>query len=705
MATGERAVRESVHESGAGQIRVLHLDDDEMFLELTATSLEREEFDVVSLSDPQEALDRLCGDVDCIVSDYQMPEMDGIEFLESVREDCPNVPFLLFTGKGSEDIAGRAISAGVTDYLQKSPGQDQFALLANRIENAVSQHRAQERVREVHDRIDDAVVALDSDWRYTYVNRRAEELLGVDAADLEGNPIWETYPGLVGSEFEEAFREAVRTQEPTTVEAYHDLTESWYETRAYPDENGLSVYFRDVTERRERELQYEAVFNQTYQFTGLLEPDGTVLEANETALSFGGLDREDVVGEKVWDTEWFQHGDAATVARAFVDRAADGEFARTDLEVQGAEGVATIDFSVRPVTDDDGEVVLLIPEGRDITELKQQEEQLREERAFVDGILEALPDPLYAFDAEGNFLRWNDEFEAVTGYGADEISEMTPLDFIPADEQSKIADSISAVFDSERTVTVESHFERTDGTRVPYEFTGARLDDESGDPIGLVGIGRDITDRKRRERELRRQNQRLEEFANVVSHGLQNRLSVATGSLELAETDDEHLRRAQQALDRMRQLTEDVLRLAEQGEVVDDPQAVTARDAIDEAVTAVALDDATVTVDCPPDRRIRADATRLPELIENLLVNAAEHGGSEVTVGLDGDTLYVADDGPGIPPEKRERVLEAGYSSDGGTGFGLAIVISIAEAHGWEVDIRESERGGARIEVSGIESA
>ena len=113
--------------------------------------------------------------------------------------------------------------------------------------------------------------------------------------------------------------------------------------------------------------------------------------------------------------------------------------------------------------------------------------------------------------------------------------------------------------------------------------------------------------------------------------------------------------------------------------------------------------DVTVTVDCPPDRQVLADSRRFPELVENLVVNAVEHG-EHVTVGLEGETLYVADDGPGIRPGDREAVVDAGYSTTGGTGFGLAIVATIAEAHGWSVSITESDAGGARIEISGVES-
>jgi len=131
-------------------IQVLHVDDEPEFAELTATFLEREhsQFTVETAQSASAGLDRLDEDVDCIVSDYDMPGTDGIDFLETVREEYPDLPFVLFTGKGSEEVASEAIAAGVTDYLQKEGGSSQYAVLANRIENAVTQYDAERRASE-----------------------------------------------------------------------------------------------------------------------------------------------------------------------------------------------------------------------------------------------------------------------------------------------------------------------------------------------------------------------------------------------------------------------------------------------------------------------------------------------------------------------------------------------------------------------------
>ncbi len=134
------------------QILVLHVDDDPSVTDLTGRFLEREDnrFSVETAISATEGLERIIESSqppDCVVSDYDMPEMDGIDFLQTVREEYPNLPFILFTGKGSEEIASDAISAGVTDYLQKQPGTEQYELLTNRIQNAVQtqhqRHRAE----------------------------------------------------------------------------------------------------------------------------------------------------------------------------------------------------------------------------------------------------------------------------------------------------------------------------------------------------------------------------------------------------------------------------------------------------------------------------------------------------------------------------------------------------------------------------------
>ena len=234
---------------------------------------------------------------------------------------------------------------------------------------------------------------------------------------------------------------------------------------------------------------------------------------------------------------------------------------------------------------------------------------------------------------------------------------------------------------------------------------------ELGETIGHAIASIEARERlAERERELAEQNERLDAFAGVVSHDLRNPLNVATGRLEIArercDEADEDLAEAVEALSHMEALIRDLLTLARQGETVDEVQRVALAPVVDRAWSTIRSDEATLRVDDDLGA-VACDRGRLRQLLENLFRNCVEHGGSDVTVTVarTNEGFVVEDDGPGIPPDRREQVFEMGYTTnDDGTGFGLNIVRSIADAHGWDVSIGESADGGARFEFSGIET-
>lgn len=224
----------------------------------------------------------------------------------------------------------------------------------------------------------------------------------------------------------------------------------------------------------------------------------------------------------------------------------------------------------------------------------------------------------------------------------------------------------------------------------------------------LIAYATETLARIRSEERLQRQNDRLDQFANIVSHDLRSPLTVARGRLELAreECETDHLDDVERAHDRMAEMIDDLLSLAREG------KTVTAVEPVDLAATAedcwlnVETDGATLRVET--DRVICADESRLQQLLTNLFRNAIEHGGRTVTVTVDDlpSGFSVSDDGPGIPPAERGDVLEYGYSSKTeGTGLGLSIVTRIAEAHGWDVEVTDGDDGGARFILTGVRFA
>lgn len=183
-----------------GDVRILHIEDEPGFANLVKEFLEQEQaaFEVLTETDPAVGLERAQSmDIDCIVCDYEMPGLSGLEVLERVREDAPKLPFILFTGKGSEEIASEAITAGVTEYIQKETGTDQYTVLANRIEQAVARHRAEEQVERAFLAVEtshEGIGLLDEQGTFIYVNEAFSDLTAYDRSELVGRHFELLYP-------------------------------------------------------------------------------------------------------------------------------------------------------------------------------------------------------------------------------------------------------------------------------------------------------------------------------------------------------------------------------------------------------------------------------------------------------------------------------------------------------------------------------
>jgi PAS domain S-box-containing protein len=344
---------------------------------------------------------------------------------------------------------------------------------------------------------------------------------------------------------------------------------------------------------------------------------------------------------------------------------------------------------------------LLVSHMASDVERVRYEAQLRHERDRFRALFDNVPDAVVRtrfVDGEPVVRDVNAAFERIFGYDVDDVVGESLDDVVVPPEEAESARRINeAVRDGQnlgRKVTRQT----ADGQRT-FLLRSASV--EAGDEWAIYT---DIEDLKRREAELQRQNERLASFAGMVSHDLRNPLNVATGNVEAAigGMDGDHLSAALAALARMDDLIEDLLTLARKGEVVDEPEPTDVGEVARRAWWGTDAEDATLSVESPPT--VQADPDRLRELFENLFRNAVVHGGEDVAVTvdtLDGGGFFVEDDGPGIPPDEREAVLEPGFTTrTDGTGLGLAIVEEVAAAHGWGAVVTEGRDGGARFEFA-----
>ena len=254
------------------------------------------------------------------------------------------------------------------------------------VRDMTEQRQQQRRTERFVEESDDVVTIVDPDGTITYTSRSVDRVLGYEPEEFTGTNLFDRlHPDdrerAMASFFDGTENPAASFQiDCRVVSAADEWREMELRCRNMLADNaidGMLLYLRDVTATKARTRRLEALFNGTFSFAGLLEPDGTVLSVNDAALEFGGFDRSAVVGESFDEVPWWTHSEAVQERlQDALASAAAGEFVRYETDVRGTDGLGTIDFSAKPVTNDAGEVTLLVVEGREITAERRQQQHM-----------------------------------------------------------------------------------------------------------------------------------------------------------------------------------------------------------------------------------------------------------------------------------------------------------------------------------------
>lgn len=412
------------------EIRVLHVDDDPQFSALTVEFLASidERLDIRTESDPVAALEMVTpDDVDCLVSDYDMPAMNGIEFLEAVRAEYPDLPFILFTGKGSEEVASDAISAGVTDYLQKHPGSDQFHLLANRVNNAVEQKWATEaaeeterRLRELAENTTDVVWMFSGDWEeLLFINSVVSDVFGVDPGDLYRDA--ERFLEHIHPTHREQVERAMdRVSEGYPIELEYRVAPGggnaqwvWVSGEPILNDEGevdrVVGFSRDISDRKRRERErheatrrLDVVIDNVEACIWMRDGHRRFLLANNQFQTTFGIDPTvDVVG--CLPSDLFDEETAALLAELDDEVLATETTLERECTLPRADGRGTYLVRITPLFDEHDTIAATCGIATDISERKRREERLQaqsERLAAVTGVIAGdLQPSLTAIDA------------------------------------------------------------------------------------------------------------------------------------------------------------------------------------------------------------------------------------------------------------------------------------------------------------------
>jgi PAS domain S-box-containing protein len=387
-----------------GGLHLLYVNDDGKFADLVRMKLlsDHAEFDMTTVSDAEETLEQLSSSaIDCVVTCYSLPDRTGVDLIRTIKSEGYDLPTILFTGRDSEHVVREATEVSGVEYIPIQATEDSFSLLGNRIQTLVEAARDQklagemsDRFRRTLERATDAIYAVDDEWRIEYINQKMAQRVDCTPERVIGTVLWEEFPSIVGTELEERYRTAMETGEPVTFEQYLDEPfDYWVEVRVFPDEEGLSVFSREITAEREHELERErseTILQNIHDIVLIVDSDGVVQFTNAAAerrlaghddTQLEGQLLADVVGDRVSETGARRFSDAVTssLEQLNSDGGVTGLYdSDLQLEFDGRQGNRTLDVRFTPFERPENDHVLVV--GRDVTDQSEATEQLERER-------------------------------------------------------------------------------------------------------------------------------------------------------------------------------------------------------------------------------------------------------------------------------------------------------------------------------------
>jgi PAS domain S-box-containing protein len=530
-------------------ISVLYVDDEPSLLEITKLYLEQTaEFKVTTALSARDGLKKLDSSYyDAVVADYQMPSMDGIGFLKEVRSRKQNIPFILFTGRGREEVVIQAIDSGADFYLQKGGDpKAQFAELVHKIRQAVSMHtsdeslrRSEEKYRSLFEDSLDGLFITSTEGKILDINRKGismfgydskAEMLGLDLIrDVASDPeeMKRILP-IVNELGSHEFDGVVRKKSGVTMVTHCSLV-------AARDEKGVITTYRgiirDITERRlvdQRLRESERTLRLTLEALriGIWDWDVTEDRYSASPVYYTLLGYEPRTGPADRN-EWMErvHPDDREFVREQVGNVLSGASRQYGYEarIRHADGTyrwaQVLGYGAE--VDADGKVTRMIGIRMDISGRKEAERALHESERQLRAIADNFPDFITRFDREFRFIFVNPAVVQAFGIPAEQfigktLSEL-PARGAPGQNEAMIA-GIRQAFEQGTPGTLEARWQTAQGDRV-FEVRHIPEKDEEGRIVSVLGITRDITDEKRAEEALQESEQRYRSIIELNTAG------------------------------------------------------------------------------------------------------------------------------------------------------------------------------------------
>ncbi len=390
---------------------------------------------------------------------------------------------------------------------------------------------------ELLESISEAFYGLDGDWRFIYLNHKAEQLWGRKREDLIGKHIWSEFPQGVDTQAFKEMHRALHEQKTVRFESFSSFLGAWVEVEVYPMRTGLSVYFHDISQRKRAEEALNDSHNRLQLITDSLpilisyfDREMHYQFVNKGYKEWFGYNADQVTGKHIAE---IIGQTAFETAKPDIENALNGQVVRYEHEMPYDKGTRLTRTQLLPQVLEDGTVVGVIAMVEDITEQKRIDERL----ARLAAIVSSSNDAIISEALDGTITSWNDGAEQIYGYSADEIIQKPISLLIPSDRLDEEKRFLQKIAANEIVKNYDTIRLKKDGTKVFVSVTLSPIKDEQGNIVGISKTAQDITERKRSEGALQRYAERLSAI---------NRLDrVISSNLDLGQVYDNFVKELQ----------------------------------------------------------------------------------------------------------------------------------------------------------------